>query len=299
MQLGISLSSVATLPGAEGARHLLRRARAAVEAELDSVTLGDSHARAGNGYLQNTPTLGRLLAECEGRPVGCLFLLPMWPPVLVAEQAATLACLHNGPFIVQAALGGDEHQYAALGASRAHRGAVFEESLRIIRGLFDGDRVSSERFGFRDVALGLTPPAPVDWWIGTMSEPGLRRAGHLGAAWYASPTATAAGLPALQECYRQACERSGAAPRVMLRRDVLVMADGDEAHRRAGLLLDRGYRGLTWDHVVAGSPEQVAEDLSAFVPLGVDQVVVRTMGSSPETDLETIESLAPVRALLA
>jgi hypothetical protein len=40
---------------------------------------------------QNTPMLGRLLAEWSDRPAGALFLLPLWNPVLVAEQVGTLA----------------------------------------------------------------------------------------------------------------------------------------------------------------------------------------------------------------
>jgi hypothetical protein len=34
--------------------------------------------------------LGRLLAEWGEAPAGCLFLLPLWHPVLVAEQIGTL-----------------------------------------------------------------------------------------------------------------------------------------------------------------------------------------------------------------
>ncbi len=298
MHLGISLSSTTTLPGPHATRHLLDRVRAAAGAELASLTLGDSHARSPAGYFQNTPTLGRVLAEWTGRPAGCLFLVPMWSPVLVAEQAATLACLHDGPFIVQAALGGDAHQYAALGASRDHRGAVFEEGMRIIRALFDGETVSSERFGFADVSIGLVPPAPVEWWVGTMSAPGLRRAGRMGAAWYASPFATLQTLPPLMQQYHDACDRSGAAPRVMLRRDVLILSDGDRATRLLADKLADGYRGLTAEHVVAGSPAEAAAELAPFADLGVDQIVVRTMGVSPETDLETIESCAEVQRLL-
>ncbi len=298
MELGVSLSSSSFLPGPAAARHLLDRARAATDAGLDSLSLGDSHARSPERYFQNTPTLGRVLAEWRGRPAGCLFLVPMWSPVLIAEQAATLACLHDGPFVLQTALGGDPHQYAALGASRDHRGAVFEEALRVIRALFDGETVSSERFGFTDVSIGLVPPRPVDWWVGTMSTPGLRRAGRMGAAWYASPFATRQTLPPLLQEYRDACERSGAPPRVMLRRDVLVLDDGDRARRLLAERLASGYRGLGTDHVVAGSPIEAAEQLAPFAALGVDQIVVRTMGISPDTDLETIRSLAEVRTLL-
>jgi alkanesulfonate monooxygenase SsuD/methylene tetrahydromethanopterin reductase-like flavin-dependent oxidoreductase (luciferase family) len=61
--------------------------------------------------------LGRLLAEWGGAPAGCLFLLPLWNPVLVAEQIGTLASIAQGPFIMQCGLGYGEAQFAAMGAN--------------------------------------------------------------------------------------------------------------------------------------------------------------------------------------
>ncbi len=46
--------------------------------------------------------LGRLLAEWGEAPAGCLFLLPLWHPVLVAEQIGTLAAIARGPFVCNA-----------------------------------------------------------------------------------------------------------------------------------------------------------------------------------------------------
>ena len=158
--------------------------------------------------------------------------------------------------------------------------------------------MSSERFGFSDVAIGLVPPGPIEWWVGTMSAPGLRRAGRMGATWYASPFTTVETLPPLLREYHDACDRSGAVPRVAMRRDVLVLDDGDRARRLVAERLASGYRGLGTDHVVAGTPAQAAAQLAPFTALGVDQVVVRTMGVSPDADLETIAACAELKHLL-
>jgi hypothetical protein len=69
---------------------MIARAAAAHRAALDSLFVGDQHVSA-TSYFQNTPLLGRLLAEWGEAPAGCLFLLPLWHPVLVAEQIGTLA----------------------------------------------------------------------------------------------------------------------------------------------------------------------------------------------------------------
>ena len=68
-------------------------------------------------YYQNVPMLGRLLAEWDDRPAGALFLLPLWHPVLLAEQIGTLASIAAGPFVMQCALGGGAEQFDALGVS--------------------------------------------------------------------------------------------------------------------------------------------------------------------------------------
>jgi alkanesulfonate monooxygenase SsuD/methylene tetrahydromethanopterin reductase-like flavin-dependent oxidoreductase (luciferase family) len=299
MELGISLASHTLSPGRGAADHLIARCRAAVAADLDSMTLGDHHAvPPPGGYLQNTPALGRLLAEWRGRPAGCLFLLPQWPPFLVAEQVGTLANLHDGRFIVQTGLGWAPHEFAAMGQPTEHRVSVFEEGVRVVQGLLAGDTVSSERFGFSETALGLVPPEPVDWWMGTTSPAGLRRAARFGAAWYASPSETAGGLVERCEIYGSACDEHDVDARVMLRRDMLVLADGDRARRLADEAVDRGYRGMSRSAIVAGSPSEVAEDLASWSTLGVDQIVARTMGLGDDLDLETIECLADVRRLI-
>lgn len=296
MEIGISLSSTTSKPGPASAAHLIARARAAAGAELASLSLGDHHAvPSPSGYFQNTPALGRLLAEWTGRPAGCLFLLPQWPPVLVAEQVGTLAALHDGAFIVQTGLGRAPDEFAAMGQSADHRVSVFEEGVRVVQALLAGDVVSSERFGFDDVSIGLVPTGPIDWWMGTGNPAGLRRAARYGAAWYAGPGGTLDEFHASDGIYRQACADAGAEPRVMVRRDVLVLRDAARAHRLADEAIARGYRGMTKEQLVVGGTSEAVARLGVWAEAGVDQVVVRTMGIDPLTDLETIECLADVR----
>ena len=83
---------------------MIERAAAAHRAGLDSLFVGDQHV-SPTPYHQNTPMLGRLQAEWGEAPAGCLFLLPLWHPVLVAEQIGTLAAFARGPFIMQCGLG--------------------------------------------------------------------------------------------------------------------------------------------------------------------------------------------------
>ncbi len=294
------MSSTSRDPDARrGARHLLRRVRAARDAGLDTLTFGDSHARAGAHYFQNTPTVGRALAEWDpARAAGCLFLVPMWPPVLLAEQVGTLAAFHDGPFVVQTGLGSPA-EFARFGVEVEHRGRALDESIRIVRALFAGEVVSSDLYGITEARLGLVPPNDVDWWVGTMSETGLERAARLGATWYASHGAAGDRLRTMVESYSSACAEHGTQPSVAVRREVVVLSDGDQARKLAGDMLAAGYRGMRPEMVLSGTPDDVASEMAELAALGTDEVMCRTMGIDEQTDLETIERLGEVRSLLS
>jgi len=135
MRVGVSLTSAHTVDDPRaGARWMIERAAAARKADLDSLFVGDHHATPGK-YYQNVPMLGRLLAEWGDAPAGCLFLLPLWNPVLLAEQVSTLAAIAQGRFIIQCGLGYEEAQFLAMGATIKQRPSAFEESLSAVRRL--------------------------------------------------------------------------------------------------------------------------------------------------------------------
>jgi alkanesulfonate monooxygenase SsuD/methylene tetrahydromethanopterin reductase-like flavin-dependent oxidoreductase (luciferase family) len=162
MRVGLSEQS-ARKPGdpRAGARWMVERAAAARRAGLDSLFVGDHHATPGP-YFQNVPITARMLAEWGDRPAGCLFLLPLWNPVLVAEQVGTLAAIAQGRFIIQAGLGDDEAQFAAMGTTVKTRVSAFEQSLDAVRRLLAGEVVSaSGRFAFREARVALRPAEPV------------------------------------------------------------------------------------------------------------------------------------------
>src|SRR5712691_2123123 len=150
MRVGISLtSSHAVTDPRDGARFMIERAAAARRAGLDSLFVGDHHATPGF-YYQNVPIMGRLLAEWGDAPAGCLFLLPLWHPVLVAEQIGTLAAIARGRFIMQCGLGWGDARFAAMGANIRTRPSAFEEALDIVRRLLAG----SDRRGESGAAPG-------------------------------------------------------------------------------------------------------------------------------------------------
>lgn len=298
MRIGLSMSSSlqSDHPG-DAAGWMIERARAADAVELDSLTLGDQHA-AASPYYQNTPMLGRLMAEWGQRPVGCLFLLPLWHPVLVAEQIGTLASLSRATFVVQTGIGAGPHRFAAFNADMATRGSVLEESVRVVKALLAGTPVESPLVG-GPVEIGLRPAQMVEWWIGGgPARPGIERAARIGDAWYASPRPTPAEAAIELDVYLASCAQHGTDPRPIIRKDVVVAPDGAAAKARAADLVDRGYRGMSMEHVVAGDPQEVADRFAEYAELGFTDMICRCMGPDQRAALETIEQLGDVRARL-
>jgi alkanesulfonate monooxygenase SsuD/methylene tetrahydromethanopterin reductase-like flavin-dependent oxidoreductase (luciferase family) len=278
---------------------MVERARAARAAGLDSLFVGDHHV-TGSTYLQNAPILGRLLAEWGDRPAGALFLLPLWHPVLVAEQVATLAAVADGPFVLQVGLGDGEAQFGGMGASLGRRAGDLEAGLDVVRRLLAGETVTAdEPVAIRDARIGPLPPQPVDVWIGAGAARGIDRAARLGDGWIAGPWVALDQARDQADLYRQRRSAHGRPPGVVaIRRDVHVGADGPDAHRVADPVLAAGYRGLPPDAAVVGGPEEVAEALLDLGKLGYTDVLVRHLADDQDEVLASFERLAAVRDLV-
>src|SRR5258706_6365790 len=206
MRIGISLTSnhPDVKDPRQGARWMIERAAAAHRAALDSLFVGDQHM-SPTPYYQNTPMLGRLLAEWGGAPAGCLFLLPLWHPVLVAEQIGTLAAIAQGRFIMQCGLGWGEDRFAAMSANFRTRPSAFEEALDIVRRLLAGETVSSSRrFRIAEASLALRPADPLEGHIGASAPPAIDPPARPAGGWSASPRLTPAEARAHAEFYPEA-----------------------------------------------------------------------------------------------
>jgi alkanesulfonate monooxygenase SsuD/methylene tetrahydromethanopterin reductase-like flavin-dependent oxidoreductase (luciferase family) len=180
VRLGVSLRSGYLVDDARtGARWMVEQARASRDAGLDSLFVGDHHA-VPVPYYQNTPMLCRLLAEWSDRPAGALYLLPLWNPVLLAEQVGTLAAIAAGPFILQCAAGDGDAQFSAMGADIRRRGRDFERALEMVRSLAAGEAVDG-------VHIAPVPPEPLQVWVGGHGPAAIDRAARLGDGWLAGP----------------------------------------------------------------------------------------------------------------
>jgi alkanesulfonate monooxygenase SsuD/methylene tetrahydromethanopterin reductase-like flavin-dependent oxidoreductase (luciferase family) len=302
MRVGISLASnhPDVKDPRQAARWMIERAAAAHHAGLDSLFVGDQHV-SPTPYYQNTPMLGRLLGEWGKAPAGCLFLLPLWHPVLVAEQIGTLAAIAQGPFIMQCGLGWGEARFAAMGANIRTRPSAFEEALDVIRRLLAGETVSSSRrFRVAEASLALRPADPVEVWIGASAPPAIDRAARLAEGWIASPSLTHAEARAQADIYRERCASYGKQPgAIVLRRDIYVGETSSDAKEVLQHALSRGYRGIPAEALIAGSVNQVVEQFRTFGEIGYTEILARHFTNDQQMVLGSLARLAAVRAALS
>jgi alkanesulfonate monooxygenase SsuD/methylene tetrahydromethanopterin reductase-like flavin-dependent oxidoreductase (luciferase family) len=307
-QLGISIGTAFSTAGPDGhragTRSVLSQAQAAARAGLDTLTLGDHHSTGPGGYVQNVPMLGRILAGWTDRPAGCLFLVPVWHPVLMAEQIATLGAMSGGPFIVQAGLGGGRGQFDAMGVDIGQRVTRFEEGVRVVQALLRGETVDSEMYSVSGARIAPLPPEGTEWWVGGGVPTAIDRAARLGDCWYGNADLTQDTGARDLDIYREACARHGREPvRIPIRKDVFVAESRSDAEKAGDFLMNAGYRGLERGAVAYGDPDSVAEQLAAFTGIGYTDIVIRTMGPlppelGPDAATRSVELAGEVRARL-
>jgi alkanesulfonate monooxygenase SsuD/methylene tetrahydromethanopterin reductase-like flavin-dependent oxidoreductase (luciferase family) len=291
MKIGTSLrSSYPVTDPREGARWMVEQAGAGGAAGRDTLFVGDHHATGPVPYYQNSVILGRLLAEWDDRPAGALYLLPAWNPVLVAEQVGTLAALAQGPFVLQCAVGGGD-QLTIMGAPPKGRGALFEHHLDVVRRLLAGEEVDGAR-------VAPTPAEPVEVWMGGHAPAAIDRAARLADAWILAPWSADGEAAELAAAYRTACEGHGRAPAAVIRRDVHVGADDEDARRVAGPVLQGGYRGIDPSATVVGGPEEVARRFTDYAAMGYEHILVRHLADDQDEVLASFARLAEVRQMV-
>jgi alkanesulfonate monooxygenase SsuD/methylene tetrahydromethanopterin reductase-like flavin-dependent oxidoreductase (luciferase family) len=300
VRIGISIGTTFDVSDHRiGPRSVLEQALAAARAGLDTLSLGDHHSTGPTSYVQNIPMLGRILAEWDSRPAGCLFLVPLWHPVLMAEQIGTLAAVASGPFIIQAGLGGGSGQFEAMGVRPADRARLLEAGIVAVQALLKGDTVDSAPWAIQGARIAPLPPEGTEWWIGGSVAGAIDRAARLGDCWYGNADLTPATAATALAVYREACARHGRQPvRIPIRKDVFVAETAAEADQVGDRLMQSGYRGLDRAAVAYGDPEGVAEQLSVYGELGFTDVIIRTMPAPAGAAIRSVELAGEVRLRL-
>lgn len=220
---------------------LREQVRAARDAGIRSVWVLN-HYLGNMPTLQPLPTLAALAEHSGDMALGTnMYILPLRHPVGVAEEFATLDHISNGHAIAGFGMGYRGNEFESFGVPMEERVSRYEESVTLIRELWENKPVTFEgrHFALRDQKIGLPPVRqggpPI--WIGAgVHKSGARRAARLGDAWIVPPHAGPDELRSILEFYRAERERVGRgdAQEIVVRRECVLDEDPDRA-RQIGL----------------------------------------------------------------
>jgi len=118
-------------------------------------------------------------------------IIAMRNPVIAAKQLATVDALSGGRLALAIGTGWNEKEFSSLGSDFGDRGRRVDESIRIVRELFEGItsfRGARTGIEFRDVVFEPHPTHKVPIWIGGASPAAMKRASTLGDAWHPNLT---------------------------------------------------------------------------------------------------------------
>lgn len=299
MKIGLSLTTAYPREEPVVARfqQLVQQVEAARDHGFHSVWVGDHHVTP-QVYYQSIPLIARLSAHAGSMQVGPFLLVPLYHPVLLAEQMATLDIITGGRLTLMVALGGQPEAYTAFGIPWKERIPRFEESLEILRLLFARDSADflGRFYRFESVSFHPKPVhRRIPLWIGARAEPAIRRAARLGDAWIIAPLNSLEVVKAQMRIYKAALEeydKAGEVTEYPIRRDVFVAEDRETAVRIVEPLLQAGYRGVKgnpYDVLIVGGPNDFVEALEQLQALGASHVLIRFIVQAPEHILRAIQ----------
>src|ERR1700734_1385300 len=209
-------------------------------------------------------------------------ILPGRHPVLVAKQLASLAAV--APKRVLPVFG----LRSAIAAERelfvvpdGERGAVFDESLRILRAALVDEPASyrGRYFTVTAAAVAPRPSPPLDIWLGGSAPAAFRRIGTLADGWLGSfltPDEARAG--------REAIERAAAEAGRSIEADhfgiSLAVADG-ELPAELAAAVRRRRPDLDPAELIAAGWERLHRHLDAYLDAGLTKFVIRPVGAAP------------------
>lgn len=255
-------------------REALEQARAARDYGLSLVCVGQ-HFLTEYQKLQPVPVLARLAAETgDMRLLPGILLLPLFNPVYVAEEMATLDVVSGGRLIFGLGVGYRDVEFDAFGVDRKDRSARFEESLEVVRRLWTEDEVAFEGRFFRVPRTQARtrplqrPHPPI--WIAAQADAGIRRAARLGDVLFLNPQATIATLRAQAELFRRTRRELGrpVPEELACHKEVYIAPDMDTALREGRPFLEGKLRMYArW-----GQARELPEASAGFGSLGFDDL---------------------------
>jgi probable F420-dependent oxidoreductase len=300
MTLGFGLLSAQLRPGeTDWTRTYDETIRLAVEAErlgFTSVWTTEHHF-VDDGYMPSLLVVGAALAQATSRiELGTgVILAPMYHPLRLAEDAATVQLLSHGRLILGLGLGWSEIEYEGLGADARRRGVAMDEILQILPQAWTGEPFThrGDIYTLPTVGVRPMPSTKIPVLVGGGAEVAIRRAARLADGIFAN--ATASKFVEQVGWVLDECERIGRDPSTFRFIHYSVLLPG--ASQEAALAR---YREALWamQWKYSDMEASASRALPAVTPppfAGPDEGLVRGRATYAGTPDEIVEALLDIR----
>jgi alkanesulfonate monooxygenase SsuD/methylene tetrahydromethanopterin reductase-like flavin-dependent oxidoreductase (luciferase family) len=255
------------------------------------------------GNLQTPQTISmvaKLIQHSGSMTVGTgILLLPLFHPVHIAEEFATLDHLAQGRLVLGVGAGYRDNEYRAFGLDKSRRMGRMTESIELIRQLWTGEEVDyhGKHFTLEGEHIGIRPyqPGGPPIWVGAGAEKSVQRAAAIGDAWFAPGNSPKPGW--LQNAIGWHDEALASAGKSREGREYPVVLQlfcaetTEEAQRLVRPYVQDSYFAYSeysqlswqrtafeylWDNVfLIGSPDHITEKVRALEAMGFNHIVFR------------------------
>jgi alkanesulfonate monooxygenase SsuD/methylene tetrahydromethanopterin reductase-like flavin-dependent oxidoreductase (luciferase family) len=260
-------------------REAIEQVRAAKQAGFTSIW-ATQHFLADFQFMQTMPFLARLSAEADGMAIGTgVLIAPLYSPILLAEETATLDVLSGGKFVLGVGAGYRDAEFDAFGINRKERLGRLSEMVDLQRQLWSGEKVTFHgKYLNLDDAQMQMPPVQrerLPIWIGAQGPKGLAQAAEIGDEWLVSPELSIDAIAERQQTYKDALPAGVSAADKMFPalREAFCAKSYEDAVRIAKPALETKYAAYAaWGHEV-GSFDDMAR--ASFILGSPDDCVER------------------------
>jgi probable F420-dependent oxidoreductase len=169
---------------------------------------------AGSEYPDMWTSAAAILAVTQRLRYACsVYVLPLRNPIEVAKQAATLANLSDGRFVLGSGVGWMKEEFDIYGVDFRTRGRRMDEMIEVLGKLWSGEMVEhhGEFFDFDRIVVSPTPRARIPLFFGGAAPVALRRVARVGDGWLgagSTPESLPAKLAELERLRREAGRES-------------------------------------------------------------------------------------------